>query len=213
MSQRIIFLTIVVLSIFLSGCYDSTEIDSLASVVAVGIEKNGEDGIRYTFAFANTSDFSDGGADETENRRICFDSCADGADAAVKETERKISKKISLSHMALILFSDECSEKDIGEAVEYFGSVSRIRPQTLVAVSRFSPEKFFDDFSTVTEVNVEKYFYGIFKNTFSGKTSFTVGDCIDAVRCEGSIRLPMMSLNDDGNELSIIGTTSVDFKK
>ncbi len=210
MIRRYCILTMGVLCIFLSGCYDSAEIDSLACAVAVGIEKNGDDCIRYTFVIADTSEFSPGGGN-AENSRICFGSCADGVDAAIKETEGKIGKKLSLSHMALLLFSDECSENDIANAAEYFGSSSKVRPQTLAAAASFSPEKYFNEFSSVVKVNAEKYFYAVFKNELSEKALITVGDCIDAVRCEESIRLPFLSLSRE-NELFLNGTLNLNFK-
>ena len=151
---------IAVLAVFLvSGCEDGTEPDTLGYVVAIGIDapENDAEGYDFTLQFANPTKISGGsgesggkgGKDSIENITVT----APGIYSAVNVANHIISKKFTLSHTKLLVFSDEISQKGVETFFENIGRSSDIRPNTYIAVSKGKAKDFLESVNPETEVN------------------------------------------------------------
>lgn len=169
--KTLLFVLIMVL--FTAGCEDGTEPDTLGYVVAIGIDKpeNGVEGFDFTLQFANPSKISGGssedggkgGKDSIENITVT----APGIYSAVNVANHIISKKFTLSHTKLLVFSDEISKDGVEFFFETVGRSSDIRPNTYVAVSKCKAKDFLESVNPETEVNPVRYYTMIFENEYS----------------------------------------------
>lgn len=200
MKVKFCFLPFFVLVFFLAGCYDNMEIDSLANVVALGIECD-KDSTKYTFAVADMTSFSSDGDGGAKSGMICCTAAADSIDDAVKNVNGRISKTLSFSHMTIIMFSEDYAADGVGDVVEYFEENPEVRPQTLVAVSDFKPSEYLEKISPVLEVNTEKYFLGIFQNKYSHNPSLMLSECTNAAWCGKKAKVPVISGNISDEEI------------
>lgn len=170
-------LSIIVIALpfllFVTGCEDGNEPDTLGYVVAIGIDKpeDGKEGYDFTIQFANPSKISGGasqeggkgGKDSIENITVT----APGIYSAVNVANHIISKKFTLSHTKLLVFSDDIAKDGVEKFFETVGRSSDIRPNTYVAVSKCKAKDFLESVNPETEVNPVRYYTMIFENEYS----------------------------------------------
>lgn len=160
--------------VFLCGCYDGTEPDSLGYVVAIGVDKAKADMEKFdiTLQFANPTRISGGSSEEggkggqesIENITVTAPSIY----SAVNVANHIISKTFVLSHTKLVVFSDEIAKQGVEDLLETIGRSSDIRPNTYFAVSRGPAKDFLEAVNPETEVNPVRYYTMIFENSYSG---------------------------------------------
>lgn len=169
--NKVKILTFMAMTVmFLTGCEDGTEPDTLGYVVAIGIDapENDAEGFDFTLQFANPSKISGGsgesggkgGKDSIENITVT----APGIYSAVNVANHIISKKFTLSHTKLLVFSEEVSKNGVEMFFETVGRSSDIRPNTYVAVSKCRAKEFLESVNPETEVNPVRYYTMIFEN-------------------------------------------------
>ena len=159
-----------IFALFLMGCEDGTEPDTLGYVVAIGVDapENGGEGYDFTLQFANPTKISGGsgesggkgGKESIENITVT----APGIYSAVNVANHIISKKFTLSHTKVLVFSDEISQKGVENFFETVGRSSDIRPNTYIAVSKCRAKEFLESVNPETEVNPVRYYTMIFEN-------------------------------------------------
>lgn len=177
--------------IFLSGCYDKEEIDTLANVVAVSAEKK-DGAMQYSFAVADIGSFGSASDEGSESGIICCTSEADSINNAVAEVNRSLSKKLSFSHMTMIIVSKDYTKSGIDEFIEYFERMPDVRPQTLIAASDLPPSEYLEKMSPSLEVNSEKYFLGVFQRSSDYIPVLRLCDYTNAFYCYDDIALPLI---------------------
>lgn len=168
-----IYAVLACVLVFASGCGDAQEPDTLGYVVAIGIDvaADGSEGYDFTIQFANPPKISGGasqeggkgGKDSIETITVT----APGIYSAVNVANHIISKRFTLSHTKLIVFSDEISKKGVGKFFETVARSSDIRPNTYVAVSKCKAKQFLETVDPETEVNPVRYYTMIFENEYS----------------------------------------------
>lgn len=161
---------VLLLAFLLTGCEDGNEPDTLGYVVAIGIDKAEKENMGYDFTlqFANPSKISGGssesggkgGKDSIENITVT----APGIYSAVNVANHIISKKFTLSHTKLLVFSDDISIDGVEKFFETVGRSSDIRPNTYIAVSKCKAKDFLESVNPETEVNPVRYYTMIFEN-------------------------------------------------
>lgn len=175
-----------------TGCYDNDEIDSLANVVAVGIEQSGNQ-IGFTFAIADMGSFASAGDDGSKSGSLCYFVQTDDIENAIEEINSRISKKLSFSHMSVILAAKSAARAGITDTVDYFEKMPDVRPQTLIAVSDIKPSEYLEKFNPSLEVNPEKYFLNIFQRSSSYIPVLRMSDYINSVNCTTDVLAPVIS--------------------
>jgi len=190
-----VFFLMVLMSVMLVGCYDNDEIDELANVTALGIEKEG-----FTFSIADTGSFSGEGDKGSESKSICYFSKSKNIENAIDDINRKISKKLSFSHMSVIIASKYSAKQGIYETVKYFDAMPDVRPQTLIAISETKPYEYLDNLKLSLEVNPEKYFLNIFQKSSSYIPVLKMSDYTNSVTCSADVIAPLISSNTSEEE-------------
>lgn len=190
-----IFFLMILMSLMLAGCYDNDEIDELANVTALGIEKDG-----FTFSIADTGSFSGEGDKGSESESICYFSKNKSIENAIDDVNRKISKKLSFSHMSVIIASKYSAKQGIYDTVKYFEGMPDVRPQTLIAISQIKPYEYLKNLKLSLEVNPEKYFLNIFQKSSSYIPVLKMSDYTNSVTCSADVIAPLISSNTSEEE-------------
>ena len=164
----------ILLSFTLCGCYDFQEIDKSAYVIALGIDK-GENGYNYTFQISSPLAMGGGGevgsmGEGEENSRV--ENIIIGSDSlsdARANLNNFLSKKINLSHLKIIVFSEEVTKIGLSPHLPFLLREREIRPNTRLAVSASSAEDFLKGINPALEANTAEYYDLVFENgqTFS----------------------------------------------
>ncbi len=182
----------IMLMLPLGGCYDNREIDTLANVLALGVER-AEAGIKlYTFAIGNTGGFSSESSGDGA-KLLCIGAYGKDIAEAVSSADRRLGKKLSFSHTSVILFSRDAAREGISEDAMYFDTNHKVRPQLALAVADFSPGEYLGKLSTLLEPNADKYFQAIFTSTQSYTPSLRLSEFMNAHYCGYTVTAPLIT--------------------
>lgn len=157
----------------LSGCYDLSEPNDIAYIVALGIDETDETGIyEFTVQFAKTKEISGGssmeggksGSEITELITIK----APTAYAALNIANHVVSKRFTLSHAKLFVFSEVIAKKGVRNLSDIIGRNSDIRPNIYLAVSHGKAKDYLDSVKPMVEVNPVSYYRLLFESQYGG---------------------------------------------
>jgi hypothetical protein len=195
MQKTLIAMLILGIALISSGCYDNRETDTLATVMAVGIDKGEKYGFKmYTFAVADTGGMS--GSDKGDGTSlICFNTEAKSIGEAIGNLEGTISKEPSFSHISAILFSKSAALHGMYEDIDYFEKKISVRPQTMIAVTDINAGEYLSKLKPILESNPEKYFQSIFKNKNSDIRDMSISDFTNAYYTDKEVLAPVISTN------------------
>lgn len=171
--KKVIFALIFIIgNISLYGCFDSREVDELAYVMAMGVDKGKVSDIKVTFQLAvpakvgsGEGENGGGGGGGSESTTITSVE-APTIYSALEMINSYISKQISLAHAKAIVFSEEIATEDL---TRYIYAVSRgreFRPDIQVIVSMNKAEDFIKNVKPKFEINPAKY-YEMLLNSYS----------------------------------------------
>lgn len=174
-----IFLTLTTLSvIFLfSSCYDSTEVDDMAYILAIGIDIGENNDNLYTFQAAVPLNISSGietGFESSEESVTLqnFEISAPNLYSAINTANQKITKEINISHCKLILFSKEFAKHSLEAQLSAIIQNPNFRPTVLVAIADNTAQKYLNEISSPFELNPARY-YDMFLGKDYSPQSFT----------------------------------------
>lgn len=167
-----------------AGCYDKYEVDDLAYVIAIGIDKGTTNILRLTLQLAKPTAIgggggggggggvSEGGKEAMTFLTVETPSIVSGLNMA----NNVIGKKISLSHAKTLVFSKELARDGIGSYINSLPRNREIRPNIMVVVSRNSAEDYIKAIEPTLVINPAKFYelsYDAFKFTgFTARTDF-----------------------------------------
>lgn len=165
----------LVLTLSLCGCYDGSEIERSAYVVAVGIDSVGENSFRYTFQISNPLE-SGGSMGAEEKSAENSDSGSEGSktvdnvtvnagslDAAKDKLQSLISKNINLSHMKLAVFSFAAADSSMLTHTCALLNTPEVRPSVNLCLSD-NAEAFLKSVDPTLEVSAVRYYELFFGN-------------------------------------------------
>ena len=195
------FILAIVLMLPLCGCYDNREIDTLANVLALGVERAEGDLKLYTFAIGNTGGFGLESSGDGANL-LCIGAYGKDIAEAVLSADLRLGKKLSFSHTSVVLFSLDAAGEGITEDATYFDTNHKVRPQLVLAVTDFSPGEYLGKLSTLLEPNADKYFQAIFTSTQSYTPSLRLSEFMNACYCGYTVTAPLMTGNISKSAMS-----------
>jgi len=203
MKNRILCIFAVLLCVVsLTGCYDNNEIDTLATVMAVGIgEGDSKEEREYTFAVSDTESF---GSDQSGDASslICYSQRAKSLEDAKTMVDRKISKKLSFSHISAIFVSKKCAFSDMASHIKFFEEDHTVRPQVMIAITDIEPKKYLESLRPELEANPEKYFQSVFRRSVSFVPAMRLSDYSNALRCKTTVLAPVIWANPKSDKLT-----------
>lgn len=131
-------IAIIIMCLFLCGCGGKEEIDELALVMAVGIDKGDDNQIWVTAQIARPADVrGDKGAGGTGGEPI-WTATGEGKTIfeAIRNLARFSSRRVYWGHNMLIVISEDVAREDgIIEIIDFFSRNNELRMRTWVVVT------------------------------------------------------------------------------
>ena len=173
MNIKYVFLILILLIslICLTGCYDSRGIETLAYVVALGIDKSDNNAIRLTLQFAvpSSSDSSSSSSQSSDSTIIDVE-CAT-IESGISLVNSYISKKVNWSRCKALVISEALAYEGVSDYVYALVNNVEFRPDCYVVISRCDAYYFLSN-STPTLESVPARYYELILNS-SEYTGFT----------------------------------------
>ena len=204
--KKIIYILLsVTIMLTLSSCYDSTEVDDMIYVLAIGIDEiNAPDNL-YTFQAAVPLNISSGvetGFAESEEKTTVQNISVEAKDlfAALESANRKLAKEINVSHCKIVLFPDNSSVALIKDNIINIKNYNEFSPDTLIAFCENKAIDYLDNISSPFEKNPARYYDIFFDKMFSLQSSSTK---ISDFEKHKTLTTPLLSKNSTSKTLII----------
>ncbi len=155
------------LSAVLTACYDNTEIEDLAYVVAIGIDEADNNSFNLTFQTAVPQAITGGGGEGTDITSFKTDNFLSG----LKKTGEYLSRKINLSHTKIIVVSEGIAKKGVVAFLNGLQHQTDIRQDINIIVASEGAKNYIESVQPKLSSNPAKYYELLFK---SYETDFLV---------------------------------------
>lgn len=146
---------IIFSSLLLTGCAGKREINDLALVMAVGIDKGSKDGmVKVTAQVSRPGDArGQTGAPIGQSGETSWNVEAEGETIfeAIRNLTGISSRRVFWAHNFIIVINEEVAKEGIGDIIDFFTRNPELRMRTLVALT---PDKASEITSTITSLEV-----------------------------------------------------------
>lgn len=170
MIKKLLVLLLCICLLPLCACYDAVEIDELAYVVAMGIDKGEYKTFRITFQYAvplNIASGIDGNAGE-DSPLSCLTVESDSLHTALNEVSGKIAKITSLSHLNLLMLGNSAATQDLSYLKQELSALPNLSKNAYLALCAGSAHEKLNAVSSPLERNPSRYYTDFFLNNTSG---------------------------------------------
>ncbi len=178
-----ISISLLILLILISGysaTYTSLNIDNIAVVVAMSIDKNTNNTLKVSFQFVNPTAISESGPSD-KSKPIIKTVSSSSISSAINLIDNFMGKEVTLSHCKLIVFSEELAKEGISDEIYTLINLIQVRPSTNIIIAKCPANYYIENSKPSLEPLLAKY-YEIFLNSsqFTGfTTNATIGDFFD----------------------------------
>lgn len=156
-----LFLIITLLCFSLTGCNYTSNIDSLAYVVALGLDIGDTNTLKLTLQFSipSSASGSDNGSGSSQSSDSVINSieCAT-IDSGLNIINSYISKKINLAHCKVIVFSEALAYQGISKYVYTLLNDVEVRPDCNIIISKCSSSAFLKNSKPTLEKITARYY-------------------------------------------------------
>lgn len=172
-----ILLLLIFFTITLSGCsiLNNNNIDKLAYVVALGFDIGSTNRLKMSFQISlpggSSSGGSSGGTTQSSNVIVNSIECS-SINSGINLLNSYISKRISLSHCKVIVFSEELAYQGLNEYIYTLNNDIELGPSTNVVISKSDAKSFLENSKPAVESLSARYYE--IAPTSSQYTGYTV---------------------------------------
>ena len=198
--RRLSFFLIVaaLIPFFLCGCYDSKEIDQTAYMIALGIDKNTENGYTYTLQFAAPKGES---TEQEGENSTAYNIVIDAPDfyTAKNMANNYLSKTVDMSHLKMLVFSAKVDSAGFLRHSQFLLREREVRPHISVAVSDNSAEEYIKNVKPHLEASTAKYYelMALRSNNIYAPSK-RLSEFVDEINSSGGVSvLPIACTNPD----------------
>ncbi len=178
MKKILVIIITVILAFITSSCYDSTEVDDMVYIIAIGIDEASDNNYEFTFQAAVPLNISSGveTSFSSSEKSVSLNNInAFGTDlySALATANKTISKELDISHCNFLVFSEKITNSTIEPHIKSVISNSDLRPLTYVAVARDSAKEYLNNISSPFELNPSRYYELFFNKNYSPESFVT----------------------------------------
>lgn len=138
--KKLLILCMIIPMIFISGCFDASEPDDLAYVVAMGLDKGPEDNLIITLLLAVPIAVGVGPEPgEIEKSTNIVTVAAPTILGGINVINSLISKRVNFAHAKLIVISKDLAEQGIEKIINTFIRFREFRPDTYLGITKAVP--------------------------------------------------------------------------
>ncbi|TWE05059.1 spore germination protein KC [Neobacillus bataviensis] len=209
----ILTVLLVVMVALLSGCWNQRELNKIAIVMAMGVDKVEQtDNYRVSFQVVNpgavASGQTGGGAGAVEMPVTVFTSTGRTLLEAIRKSSQRVPRELFFSHMQLLVIGEDLAKSGVTELFDYFDRGHEVRLTTKVIVTRGTKAESILKILTPLEKIPANGLAGemdMSEKLWSENINNTIDDVIKTFVTEG--KNPIIS------GAAIIGNTKEGFKK
>ncbi len=164
-------LIICLLPFLITGCYDRKELDDLAYVIALGMDKGENENLNITYQIAIPLKISGTDSKSGKENYTNYTVSAPSLYLGNSEVNTLTSKEVNLSNVKLIVYSEDLAKEDLtGHISELIANVD-IRPKTTLAICKGKSEDFLSEISPVLEASPARFYELFFSSSnYTNKT-------------------------------------------
>ncbi|WP_058302283.1 Ger(x)C family spore germination protein [Gorillibacterium timonense] len=132
------FVLFLCLSLLLTGCWNSRELNTLAIVSGLGIDKlDNQEGYRVSFQIVLPSSTSSKPESSVGGAGIIINTATDKTlFGALRKASKKTSRQLFFAHCQLVILGEELAKDGLGTVFDIFERSHELRLNTAVLVSR-----------------------------------------------------------------------------
>lgn len=172
MKRKIACVLVILFSLLQTGCWDAREIDELAFVLSIGLDK-AEDGFKVTAQIASPDTYSktpSGSGNQKAKPYWIISGTGKTIFEAIRNMSAVSSRRIFWSHIKVIVIGEEMARSNTLEIFDFFSRNPEIRLRALVAVTPGEAAKTIDIIPE-TEKDPSLYMEKIIENrSLNGKS-------------------------------------------
>ncbi len=169
MSRKIRIVSLLLITVFsvvsVSGCYDSNEIEDLAYVIAIGIDKADKKSFNLTFQTAVPKSIAGGEGESIDTKTFKTDNFLSG----LKKTSQYLDRQINLSHAKIIVVSEEIAKEGITAFLNGLQNNIEIRPNVNIVVAAQGAQKYIESIKPKLSSSPAKHYdllFGSYESDF-----------------------------------------------
>lgn len=134
MKKIFLFTVIIMIGVFSIGCWNAREIDELAIVTGMGIDKN-KNGYKVTMQVLNTSKMKSRGTSQ-EAGVITFTEAGQGLFESIRKMTKLSPKKIYLAHIRVVIIGEELAREGISQFLDFLSRDHEFRTDYYILVAK-----------------------------------------------------------------------------
>lgn len=166
MKKVIILLILITFCVSLTACYDAREVDDLAYVIAIGLDKGKNSSLKITFQIAIPKNLG-GGGDGSQGggsqggKSSAFENITIEAPAinpSFDMVNAFVGRDLLLSHTKAVIVSEELAKEGILHLVREMIRNREFRRKMTFVVSRTTAEEYIRSINPALEINPAKYY-------------------------------------------------------
>lgn len=162
-NSKFIYL-ILLLPFFLTGCYDRYELDNLAYAIAIGVDSGENGNVDITYQIAVPLKITGENAKTGKDTYTTYTVSAPSLSMGNAKVNTMLSKELNLSHIKLILYSEELAKETLSGYVNVLMSHSEIRPKVTFAICEGKAKDFLTEISPKLESSPARYYELLFSS-------------------------------------------------
>lgn len=178
---------ILILSLFLTGCWDRRELNQLAIALAMGIEKIEEE-YQVSAQVVVPSEMSMKGGSAGSTKVTLYTARGETVYEALRKMTKDSPRKIYPGHLQMLVISEELAKEGIGESLDFLSRDWELRPDFYVVVTRnTSPLEILNVTTTLESIPANKMFnsLNISEQAWAGTKSITLDELIADLISDG----------------------------
>lgn len=134
MKKYVVFI-ILILTLFLSGCWDRRELNQLAITLALGIDKV-DDEYLVTAQVVVPSEMSMKGSSAGGTKVTLYSESGETVYEAIRKMTKNSPRKIYPGHFRLLILGEELAKEGLGETLDVLSRDWEIRPDFYVVIAK-----------------------------------------------------------------------------
>ncbi len=140
MKRKVFLITVFIISIlFLSGCWNSRELNEIAIAVGLGIDKEDNQFV-VTYQVVNPSQVANkaGGGGGDKSPVIVFQAKGDTLFEAMRRVTTQAPRKIYMAHLRTVILGEAFAKEGIGEVLDFLLRDHELRSDFFLVVAKDS---------------------------------------------------------------------------
>lgn len=153
-----------------SDSYSASNIDNIAHITGIAIDKNNNPSanLKVSFQFIDVSSYSGGSESNSKSNVVIIGVNSNTIDSAISKLNAYIGKEVNLSHCRTIIFSREFASDGIATEIYTLINNVQMRPSTNLVVSTSNASDYLKNSNPNVEELISKYY-----DTFELTSNFT----------------------------------------